>query len=92
VVDEDIDPSDTDDVIWALCTRTDPEKSIDIMKRGWMSFSHPLAHKPHIGDNTSRVLIDACRPFEAMDTFPKVNESSRELKEKVLQKWKGILF
>jgi len=35
VVDEDIDPSDTQQVLWALCTRSDPEKDIEIIRRAW---------------------------------------------------------
>ncbi|MCK4787338.1 MAG: UbiD family decarboxylase, partial [Desulfobacteraceae bacterium] len=34
VVDDDINPYDMDDVMWAICTRSDP-KEIDIIKRAW---------------------------------------------------------
>ena len=42
VVDEDIDPSDTSEVIWALATRIDPEKSIDIIRDCWVTKSAPI--------------------------------------------------
>ena len=33
VVDEDIDVTDLDEVIWAIFTRVDPERAVDIIKR-----------------------------------------------------------
>ena len=33
VVDDDIDPTRIDDVVWALSTRCDPETDIDIQRR-----------------------------------------------------------
>jgi UbiD family decarboxylase len=35
VVDDDIDPSNNDDVIWALSTRSDPANDIDNSRRNW---------------------------------------------------------
>jgi 4-hydroxy-3-polyprenylbenzoate decarboxylase len=35
----------------------------------------------------SRMVIDACRPYERLDTFPKVCESSPELAAKVRAKY-----
>jgi hypothetical protein len=34
----------------------------------------------------SRAVIDACRPFEWMNEFPEVAETSPELRKKVLAK------
>ena len=33
VVDEDVDVTDLNDVVWAMCTRADPEQSMDLIKR-----------------------------------------------------------
>ena len=33
--DEDIDPTDTNEVLWALCTRTDVVDDVDVLKRCW---------------------------------------------------------
>ncbi len=41
VVDEDIDPSDSYDVLWAMATRTDPEKDIDVVRQAWGSKVDP---------------------------------------------------
>ena len=86
VVDEDIDVSDINDVLWAICTRVDPEKSIDIVRRCWSGPLDPIIPRAEKGFS-SRAIIDACRPFEWMKDFPPVSGASKELKEKVLQKY-----
>ncbi|HLC25170.1 MAG TPA: UbiD family decarboxylase [bacterium] len=91
VVDEDIDPSNTYDVLWAMSTRSDPEKDIDILRRCWSGPLDPIIPKALKGFN-SRAIIDATRPFEWKDEFPRVAESSPELREKVRKKWEKVLF
>jgi len=89
VVDEDIDPFNTHDVLWALCTRTDPEKDIDILRRTRGNQRDPIFRSPHPGF-TSKAIIDACKPFEWMDEFPTVAESTPEVQQAVLDKWKAL--
>jgi 4-hydroxy-3-polyprenylbenzoate decarboxylase len=90
VVDEDIDPTNTFDVLWALSTRSDPVESIEILRRCWSGPLDPRIQPGKKGFN-SRAVIDACRPFEWMKDFPPVAESSPELKEKVRKKWKKVI-
>jgi 4-hydroxy-3-polyprenylbenzoate decarboxylase len=86
VVDDDIDVTDLEQVIWAMCTRSDPERSIDFIKRAW---SGPLdsAIRPEEKGFNSRALIDATRPWEWRDKFPKVNTPSPETAKKAWDKW-----
>ncbi len=86
VVDEDIDVMDLEQVVWAMCTRSDPERSLDIIKRAW---SGPLdaAIRPEEKGFNSRALIDATRPWEWKDKFPKVNAPSPEVAKKARDKW-----
>ncbi len=42
LVDEDIDPSNTADVLWAIASRTDPERSIDFVRDLWGSQTDPV--------------------------------------------------
>jgi hypothetical protein len=45
-----------------------------------------------MGDNfNSRGILDACRPFDWIDEFPPVAESSPELKAKTLKKWSHLI-
>ncbi|MBI2998273.1 MAG: UbiD family decarboxylase [Deltaproteobacteria bacterium] len=90
VVDDDIDPTSTFDVLWALSTRSDPVESIDIVRRCWSGPLDPRIQPGKKGFN-SRALIDACRPFEWMKDFPPVAESSPELRDKVRKKWKKVI-
>ena len=91
VVDEDIDPTNTWDVLWAICTRSDPEKDIDIIRRMWSGPLDPIIPPEERGFN-SRALIDATRPFEWKDRFPRVAISSQEVIEAARKKWGNILF
>jgi 4-hydroxy-3-polyprenylbenzoate decarboxylase len=92
VVDEDIDPTDLEDVMWAVATRSDPERDIDILRRTWGGPVDPLAEcYPNQRLYTSRAIIDACRPYEKRDAFPPVAEPSPELRAQVLAKWQNLL-
>jgi UbiD family decarboxylase len=76
VVDDDIDVSNLEELIWAMCTRSDPATSIDTINGAW---STPLDPRLDPEDRArgnftnSRAIIDACRPFHWRDKFPRVN-------------------
>lgn len=86
VVDEDIDPCNTHDVLWAVCTRSDPEKDIDLLRRTPGGSGDPVFRPPRLG-LTSKAIIDACKPFEWMNEYPQVVESSRAYRDKIRKKW-----
>ncbi len=91
VVDEDIDPGDEQDVLWAIATRCDPATSIQIVRGCWSTSLDP-AIPPEAkarGEFTnSRAVLDACRPFHWRDQFPKVNRASDALRSKAISKWR----
>ncbi len=92
VVDEDIDPTDSNEVIWALCTRTDVVRDIDVMRRAWSSILDPMAYQ---GDGpgwfNDRLIIDACRPYDRRATFPAVARVTAEEATDLRHRW-PILF
>jgi UbiD family decarboxylase len=90
VVDDDIDVTDLSDVIWAVITRTDPAKSIDLVRRLWSGPLDPVLTKED-ANVSSRAIIDACRPYERLSTFPPVIERDRDIEKKVLKEWGYIL-
>jgi UbiD family decarboxylase len=92
VVDDDIDPSNLQEVMWAVATRTDPATSIDLIQRGVGSKNDPMfvAYR-YDAPLSSKAVIDACRPWEHLDEFPPVAEASKELQEKTRSKWKDLL-
>ena len=86
VVDEDVDVTNLNDVVWAMCTRADAEHSIDIIKRAWSGPLDPIVRPGQKGFN-SRMIIDATKPWEWRDEFPQVAEASVELMDKTRSKW-----
>ena len=93
VVDEDIDASNWDEVMWAVTTRCDPENSIQIVRGFLSSPLDPMLSpdKREAGDfTTAKVIINACRPYHWIKSFPPVNKATDELKKKVLEKWPHI--
>jgi 4-hydroxy-3-polyprenylbenzoate decarboxylase len=94
VVDDDIDPSNLEEVIWAVCTRSDPATSIDIIPRSWSTPLDPRIppERKAAGDFTnSRGLIDATRPWEWRDQYPALNVPSREVRERAFERWRHLL-
>jgi UbiD family decarboxylase len=90
VVDGDVDPRSLNDVMWAVCTRTEPGRDIDVQRYTWGSRVDPL-REPGAPPYNTRAVIDACRPFERLAGFPRVAETSRELRDRVLAKWPDVL-
>jgi 4-hydroxy-3-polyprenylbenzoate decarboxylase len=98
VVDEDIDPSNLSQVMWAVATRADPERSIQILshcgtssadttvppaeKRKWKVTPKPLY--------SSRAIIDACQPFEWKEEWYPVAKISSDLRGQLLKKWEWL--
>ena len=105
LVDDDIDIFNTQEVLWAIASRTIPQTGVRVIQGTSTdqldprmppgSHSDPrLAHteadggrKAYRADN---LIINACRPYEWKDEFPKVNVNSRDLRESVEGKWKHL--
>ncbi len=90
VTDDDIDVTDIDQVLWALCTRVDPDKDIDVFRRCWSSSIDPVVQPPSPTPTTSRAIIDACKPFESVKDFPPEIKLSAELEKKLKAKWANL--
>jgi UbiD family decarboxylase len=86
VVDEDIDPTNLEDVMWALCTRCDPVRDTDLIQRAWSGPLDPAIHPDEKGHN-SRMIFDATRPFEWRDKFPAVSNLTPEQTKVARERW-----
>ena len=94
VVDDDIDVSNLEELIWAMITRSDPATSIDIINGAWSTLLDPrIPPWEKLAGNTtnSRAIIDACRPFHWKDQFPMINAPSQEEAARARQKFGWIL-
>ena len=94
VVDDDIDVSDLDELIWAMITRSDPATSIDIIRNAWSTPLDPriTPEQRATGDFTnSRAIIDACRPYHWRDQFPAVSIPSPAVRKRTREKFGYLL-
>lgn len=99
VVEEDIDPCNLEQVMWAVVTRGRPREAIHIIDRCPASSSDPaipLAEKKQYEVlpkplYSSRVVIDGCRPFESKPEWYPMVRVSPELRSKLIRKFPGII-
>ena len=94
VVDEDIDPTNLKEVLWAMETRVDPAKDIEIVEGCWSTPLDPrmTPEQKATRDHTnSRANFYAVRPFAWRDKFPQVSRVKRELRDAVVKAYKDIL-
>ena len=81
--------SELDQVLWAMCTRFDPNVDIDIIQKAWASKRDPLFLP---GNFNNRMLVDACIPYDMKlkGTFPTVVDVSDDLRGKLRAKFPHI--
>jgi UbiD family decarboxylase len=87
VVDEDVDVTDLEEVIWVISTRTDPARSIEIVDGLPTNPLDPMLldlDRPWSG---SRAILDACRPYHRRGDFPRVVEVGDELAARMRETW-----
>ena len=89
VVDDDVDPMNLEEVMWAVSTRCEPSEDIEILRKSWGSKVDPLLDDPSAPYNT-RAVIDACRPFEKLATFPRVAQASPARVRETVAKWNEL--
>jgi len=90
VVDDDIDPADMNQVVWAMCTRFDPREDLEVLRGCWSTTLDPMAYS-HDDPRNARVVIDACKPWARRDTFPIEARSSKELDARIRAKFAKFL-
>ena len=94
VVDDDVDVSNLDHLLWAMLTRTDPKESIQFIEGSWDSIADPrlTPEKRALNDWTHSVaVIDACRPYRWRDQFPETNTPTAEVARKAREKFGWLL-
>jgi len=94
VVDEDVDPSNLHDVMWAVTTRCEPSEQIDIVRNAWSSALDPRISpddKARGVTSHSKVIIEACRPFPWIDKFPPTSALTLAEARAIEEKWGSVL-
>ncbi|MFC1972009.1 UbiD family decarboxylase [Chloroflexota bacterium] len=93
-VDEDVDPCNIEEVMWAITTRCNPERNIEIIRECWSEAIDPMLLPQQIArkDNTTeKVIINACKPIYREEPFPITSGASSELKAEIIKKWGDII-
>jgi len=92
VVDEDVDPTDVNDVLWALSTRCHPAEDLDILRNTWSTGLDPSQVPPDARPYGSKVLINACKPHKHLKEFPQSTLLRREVYERAAARWQELGF
>ena len=89
-VDEDVDPSNLADVMWAIATRCEPSEQVDIVRNAWTSALDPrlAAEERNRGQTSqSKIILDACKPVAWREQYPKVSALSPGDARAIMEKW-----
>jgi UbiD family decarboxylase len=92
VVDDDIDPTNMHEVMWALGTRGDAADNIHIIRGCWGSFIDAALSPDKRARNQfdhSIAIVLACKPYHWISEFPTSIKSPQELIQKTKDKWQG---
>ncbi len=89
-VDEDIDPTDTDQVIWAMASRCNPIDDIDILRNTWSTWLDPTQNPPENRPYGSKALINACKEHRHLPVFSKRTALSKGNYDKIAARWKKL--
>ena len=92
IVDEDVDPTDLEQVIWAMSTRCSPTEDIDILRNTWSTYLDPTRNPPEERPYGSKALIKACKNFKYINTFSKRTFLRESVYKKVKGKWDKFGF
>ena len=93
VVDDHVDVTNIQDVVWAILARSDPERSVEIIKDTKGSrIDMAIAPDQRELNANSRMVIDATTPF-AWKNHPLAGDiiSTAERTKQIHQRWGWIL-
>ncbi|UCG63795.1 MAG: UbiD family decarboxylase, partial [Deltaproteobacteria bacterium] len=87
VVDEDVDPTDLEQVLWAMCTRCNPPDDIDILRNTWSTYLDPTKNPPEERPYGSKALINACMEHKHLHDFSKRTLLRESTYRRVRDRW-----
>ncbi len=89
-VDEDVDPTDINQVIWAMSSRCNPIEDIDILRNTWSTWLDPTQNPPEKRPYGSKALINACKEHRYLPVFSKRTALRKEIYDQVAGKWNKL--
>jgi len=98
MVDEDIDPSNRNLVMWAINTRVDPAVQVHIQRDRWCNVVNPAGLTPEkraLEDYTlGTMIIDACKPYRWRHQWDKMftrSDIDEGLRRATVDRWESVL-
>jgi UbiD family decarboxylase len=91
-VDDDVDPTDFNEVMWALSTRCHPSEDIDFLRNTWSTGLDPSQFVAEQRPYGSKALINACKPHRYIKQFPPSTLLRRSMYERVSARWQELGF
>lgn len=92
VVDEDVDPTDLEQVVWAMCTRCHPPDDIDIVRNTWATYLDPTRNPPELRPYGAKTLINACKEHRYLKEFSKRTALRESRYNDVKKRWDELGF
>ena len=89
-VDEDVDPTDINQVIWAMSSRCNPVDDIDLLRNTWSTWLDPTQNPPEKRPYSSKALINACKEHRYLPVFSKRTTLRREIYDQVASRWREL--
>jgi len=89
-VDEDVDPTDINQILWALSTRANPVDDIDFQRKTWSTGLDTSQFPPENRPYGSKALIDACKPHKYLAEYPRRTMVRKPVYDRVSGRWKEM--
>jgi UbiD family decarboxylase len=87
VVDDDVDPTDFNQVMWAMTTRCHPSDDIEILRNTWSTWLDPSQGEFDKRPFGSKALINACKPYRYLKEFAKESRINRSMYDSLANRW-----
>lgn len=89
-VDEDVDPTDMNQVLWAMATRSTPADDIDILRNTRGSPLDPAQNPQEKRFFGSKALINACKDYRHIRSFPVRTLLRESLYRQLEDRWEHL--
>jgi 4-hydroxy-3-polyprenylbenzoate decarboxylase len=89
VVDEDIDITNVNELMWAMASRWEPKTQSEIVDVPASVLNPTLSPEKRANNDlvSSCIIVDACRPYHWKDKFPAVSSVSPEYKSRIMERF-----
>ena len=86
-VDEDVDATNINEVIWAMSTRCHPIQDIDTLRNTWSTWLDPTQNPPEKRPWGSKALINACKEYRYLESFAKRTTLTSDTWQRIASRW-----